>query len=189
MKNLRCRLGTTSKNTAKGILGGLIFLFWPCPRLPPLHLPRRRRRGSGRRNAACPFAPRTSRAAHSNSPWQFPLCKCSAAHLGASPSTSPFCQSGLRLKWRWRPSATCLTACWSWIRVFFVGSSGASVGVSQIRGHEIPTVQYQIWDGACLIPIQHITSQIGLELVGIEGNHPSSTRARLLGSYRSRVSM
>ena len=31
MKNLICRLGTTSKNTAKGILGGLIFYFGHVP--------------------------------------------------------------------------------------------------------------------------------------------------------------
>ena len=34
----------------------------------------------------------------------------------------------------------------------------------------------------------HVTSRIDLELVGIEKNYPSSTRCRLLGSYRSRVS-
>jgi len=48
---------------------------------------------------------------------------------------------------------------------------------------------YHIWDGACPIPIYHVTIRINLGLVGIEGNHPSSTRDRLLGSYRSRVSM
>ena len=47
---------------------------------------------------------------------------------------------------------------------------------------------YHIWDGACPIPIYHVTIRIKLGLVGIEGNHPSSTRDRLLGSYRSRVS-
>ena len=34
------------------------------------------------------------------------------------------------------------------------------------------TVQYQTWDGACLILIRHITSQIELELVGIEKKPP-----------------
>ena len=34
---------------------------------------------------------------------------------------------------------------------------------------------------ASLIPMCHVTSRVDLELVGIEGNHPSSTRCRLLG--------
>ena len=51
------------------------------------------------------------------------------------------------------------------------------------------TDQCYIWDGACLLPIRHVTSRIDLKLVGIVRNHPSSTRCRLLGSYRSRVSM
>ena len=42
--------------------------------------------------------------------------------------------------------------------------------------------QYKIWDGACPIPICFATSPVDLELVGIDGNHLSSTREGLLGS-------
>ena len=35
--------------------------------------------------------------------------------------------------------------------------------------------QYEIWDGACPIAICFVTSPVDLDLVGIDGNHLSST--------------